>query len=464
MLSPPRTVSATTGAARERVASVRSVKSLGILLLEEESVDHASSTYIFVSLFATIVGTGVLAMPRAAAAAGAAGFLGCVTVAVLSSLFGAYLTLRTLETVVLTSRLRSGGADEGYTDLVDIAGTGRELLGAVGFYLSLCVCLLDTWGALVGNICAVADVAVEHLAWTGMSRPHVVAAVALLVSPFTLRERLSDFRWVTAFAMAAMVAFCAVLAADATPSQLLDTEGHPPVGTPAGVASSLSVVFFAFDFQVNLYPLFREAKAKNPAKPERKASALMPPTCAALAGAVLVYGLIGLGGYSTYGEKTLGNIMGNLKGNTAVKVSFALAIFFAIPILVHECNNLLLYYLLPSWFSRSRSVPSFIMLTSAAVFATVFDVYSTFKYVGATVGVTFTCILPPFYFLLALGRRRALLHSPTPRVPSFEEDTSPLLGFPSPTTVPYYSRWEPAAALGYLICGLAVLPYLVLRM
>ena len=458
---------------RSRIPSVRSVKSLGGLLLEDEAPDHASQRHVGVSLFTTIVGTGVLGMPRAVQEAGVGGFALAMLGVCLFTMFGSYLTYRALEV------LR-------HQDVDDVADVGRSTLGRVGYYIALFVCLFDTWGATIGNIRAVADV-LHVVFFPNTSYRVLVPGIVVLVFPLTLREKFSDFRIVSIVAMCAMLCFVLVVTIQGRPVVLAESlaQGQGVLQPWPNVMSATAVLFFAFDFQVNLFPLYREVSC---GERRSKVATLMPPTAWAMFAAVVVYALVGVSGYSTYVSTTSGNIMDNMEGLYWLKASFSAAIFFAVPILVHEGINLVLLHILPE--GAPKAVPSLLMIGSAAYMAAEMPVYSTFKYVGGTVGIAFSCILPPLFFLgsvrnrLRKGRSLAsitraesepLLPSPTqPHGQHSPGQTAPVSQYTwdrprTPLVEPqqshsFYSTWELWAAGVFLTLGVLAVPGLLLFM
>eukprot|EP01064_Diplonema_japonicum_P019021 TRINITY_DN27728_c0_g1_i1.p1 TRINITY_DN27728_c0_g1~~TRINITY_DN27728_c0_g1_i1.p1 ORF type:complete len:481 (+),score=88.39 TRINITY_DN27728_c0_g1_i1:40-1482(+) len=446
-------------------ASMRSMSSFGGLLLDTTEESQAAGWQVGISLLVTLVGTGVLAMPMATFEAGYAGFVGIVGFIVVITMVGCYLTFRTLDV------LKSHEAD--------VAHIGYTVMGAKGFHLALFVCLFDTWGTVVGNIRAVADTVYSFVGRDRVSLSTVVYIVAILVWPLTLQKSIGDLRIVSLYAAAAMLYFCYSITADALQhEEVLDTLVHAPgVNDMASIVSSCSVIFFAFDCQVNLFPLYREMKGM----PGVKTKSLMPIAGCAVGSAAVLYICLGLSGYITYMNDTSGNILDNLHGRWFLKVVFASAVFFTLPVLVHECANLLFLYLLPP--SASPLLPNLLMIGSAAVFASGSPVYSTFRYLGATAGIMFTCILPPLFFLCAAWMERdegedeeAPYHANLSEIPNVE--SMPLLdafghhghpsfrvedlGFPSPISKPCPpTRVEILLSVAVLSCGLIAMPSII---
>ena len=393
-------------------------------LVEDEDVPKGRTTSVgvAVSLFATIVGTATLSTPYTVKQAGVPAFLATLVAVCLFTMFGSYLTYRALEV------LRHQNVD-------DVADVGRSTLGRVGYYIALFVSIFDTWGALVAYMRVIADIVVVlH----PMSHRTAIAATSVLVFPLTMREKFSDFRHVTLFAMVAMLCFVSVVALQGKHRALVRrmAEGDAVTPSSSGIMSATAVLFFAFDFQVNLFPLYREVSC---GERRSKVATLMPPTAWAMFAAVVVYALVGVSGYSTYVSTTSGNIMDNMEGLYWLKASFSAAIFFAVPILVHEGINLVLLHILPE--GAPKAVPSLLMIGSAAYMAAEMPVYSTFKYVGGTVGIAFSCILPPLFFLGSV-RKRA-------------------------NEAPYdtvYSQWELHSARAFLVLGVLAVPGILLHM
>ncbi|KAJ9457173.1 amino acid permease [Diplonema papillatum] len=471
-------------------SQIKSVRSLGGLLVDfDQEPSSATAVTVSVSLFMTFVGTGVLAMPMGVRYAGVVGFALVVLVVGFCTTFGCYLTYRTLDIIRST---RS-----------DVAHTGHKIYGRWGFRLALTLCLLDTWSGGVANLRAAAETLALIL--PGSPEPKtLVFVVAVLVWPLTLKEKFSDLRFVGYYAAAAIVFFVLSVFGDAAahPHKAAQTlEATEWIRDPAEMLSTIGVIFFSFDCQVNLFPLYREMRVREGCP---KTGTMMGPTVAAIILAGVGYMLIGYSGYSMYGVSTGGNILHNLEGYTMLKVVFASSVTLALPILLHEGNVLLWRYLLPEGSPKMFS--SIAMMSTAALCAATMDFFTIFRLAGATAGVVFTSVVPPFFFLGAIGRHRLLSNiNSIPHVDSepiflqncasystFADDESPprvhllgkseILASPqarvcvtlsdqpdfinvtpgvNPPPAPY-SRYEIVAAVIYLCCGILAVPTLVL--
>eukprot|EP01060_Flectonema_neradi_P008153 TRINITY_DN15821_c0_g1_i1.p1 TRINITY_DN15821_c0_g1~~TRINITY_DN15821_c0_g1_i1.p1 ORF type:complete len:455 (+),score=40.29 TRINITY_DN15821_c0_g1_i1:2-1366(+) len=370
------------GAPRQSISSFRSARSLGGTLLLEDDASDKGVVFISISLFMTIVGTGMLAMPMTLMKMGIDGFIASIFIVSVMTIIGYYLTYRTLDMVPSCN--------------MDIAEIGKLLLGKPGFYISLFICILDTWGTVVGNIRAVTEV-VKSM-HPGLSDSFIIIAVIVCAWPLTFKQKLSDLRVAGLFATCAIFLFTGYITWEGM--VMSQSVGSTPSWNGFyKAAPSFGVILFSYDSQVNLYPLYREMR--GPAGGGGKSSLLTLISVIAVIGASLVYAVVGISGVLLYPENVNGNILVNMRDEWFVKATFATAIFLSLPILAHECTVLITRYLAPF---AIHGGPSLLLLGLAGYAANTFHMFSAFRYVGSTTGVLFSAVLPPLFFIAASRR------------------------------------------------------------
>ena len=438
-----------SGLHRPTLSSFRSARSLGGTLLLDDDGSDKGLISISISLFMTIVGTGMLAMPMSLVIMGIDGFIASVMAVAAMTIIGYYLTYRTLDMVPCRN--------------MDIAEIGKLLLGKPGFYIALFICVLDTWGTVVGNIRAVTEV-VQSI-YPSVDERCIIIGIVLCAWPLTFKQKLSDLKIAGLFATASILLFTGYI----TWEGFVSTTPNVSIPSWRGWSQAvppLGVIVFSFDSQVNLYPLYREMRISSDGS--SKSTKLTLISMVAVSAASLVYIVVGISGVLLFPDHVDGNILVNMRHEWLVKATFATAIFLSLPILAHECTILITRYLAPSSFYGG---PSLLLLGMAGIAAGSFRMFSAFRYVGSTTGVLFSAVLPPLFFISASRRNFRPNLSDIPLVASLPLLTdSPLPDNYSPgVRVPRNdedstggSSCEIIGATLFLATGVTLLPVLVL--
>eukprot|EP00928_Gymnodinium_smaydae_P061232 TRINITY_DN45363_c0_g1_i1.p1 TRINITY_DN45363_c0_g1~~TRINITY_DN45363_c0_g1_i1.p1 ORF type:complete len:478 (+),score=52.54 TRINITY_DN45363_c0_g1_i1:2-1435(+) len=406
------------------------------------------------TLWKTIVGTGIVAMARAADETGWMLFALLLLLVGSASHTGCFLLAKSLDIV-------------GREDM-DIADLGQRACGAAGWWMAVSFLVLDSWGAAVGYYKVIAGI-IQRLVVTlfdvgdiseTQQEQMIIFALACAIYPLTLYKKITDMGWISVLSSASLLAFVVVLVANAClHGQSLEAE--PLVVTGPQMLLALPVIAFAFDCQVNVLPLYRELDAPVGCR----AAALAKASFIANLGASASYYVAGMCGFAVFLGDANSNILINLPNSVAifacVKVAYVVSIILTFPLLIFECASVLMHRVLGIDSFRGLALVQFIVIGSAAVAAAFLDsVYAAFAYVGATTAISYMAVLPPLFFIGVSHREFGV--NPLSGRPTSLQDTKveSLLTTSGCRSAP--AVWELRLSLAYLAVGLVAVPFFVL--
>eukprot|EP01062_Namystynia_karyoxenos_P080418 TRINITY_DN8660_c0_g1_i1.p1 TRINITY_DN8660_c0_g1~~TRINITY_DN8660_c0_g1_i1.p1 ORF type:complete len:572 (+),score=163.99 TRINITY_DN8660_c0_g1_i1:75-1718(+) len=376
------------------------VSAISISFMGEQAT--AGVCVVALSLFMTIIGTGVLSMPAAAARLGTVGFPLALTVSAALFWFSILLTARNLD----LCGMRRGR---------NMAEVGRAALGKPGFALAVFLCFADNWGALMGSFRVIGDL-MNVLGPRWLTGPAAILGSCALAFPLTLPGTMQGAQLSTVIAASA-VAFLGVLLitqAFESPDAGRHLRAQPRLLANLSALRALPVVVYGFDCQTVVYPLFREFDAPRPKGGQFGWVGLW--SCGA---AAFIYWACGTSGLGTYGPEVPGNVLAAMPPGIAVRLcqgAVTLSTFCLLPITAFELTVLLRQYVFSSALLGPRvsiALSNLLcMSTSALAACAVSNAYQAFAIVGAVAVTSLTFILPPLFFLCLTSHPDA--HRPRP--------------------------------------------------
>jgi len=263
------------------------------------------------------------------------------------------------------------------------------------------------------------------LDFEGLRRRVILLVLIFVIAPTVFHKRITKtasknfvaivaWLYMTSLVSAYSLGLLAVPDAEAVrPGQ--EWEVAPPsTVTPAVVASTLPIFIFSFTCHQNLFPIANELKGRSLRR-------LDLVVLAAVGTSILLYGLVGFGGYIRFGRDLKANFMLNLPRTPLVKfgeASVTLAVIFTYPLQLHPCRRSLMILVsscLGRFLDRTeerwcRRVLTTIILAGTACLAfLVRDLGITLAFVGAVGSNTVVLIMPAFLFMRMPNARRGPL-------------------------------------------------------
>jgi len=299
-----------------------------------------------VNLANTVLGTGILALPRSLSFAG---FVPGFALIVGSAL------VNTLTNVYISDAAISCGWPASFRKLSDKAG------GSFFSVLVDCSCVVSTLGTGISYAIVAANglsrgvplsfgvhlAALPPFSWVGFDE-HLswVAVVTAIITPLSLLRSLDALRLTSLIAVAILIAitFLVVLYAlpedlvgdtfDACPTDGTANEDSCPPGeasyltTMSGVLDALPALAMAYACQISTPTLWNEMY-----QPTRGRMLLL--YLYALGGAMTLYLLVGGFGYFTFGSRVLSNILSSYPASpiiNAARIGLSFVTIFSFPI------------------------------------------------------------------------------------------------------------------------------------
>eukprot|EP01065_Artemidia_motanka_P052570 TRINITY_DN9532_c0_g1_i3.p1 TRINITY_DN9532_c0_g1~~TRINITY_DN9532_c0_g1_i3.p1 ORF type:complete len:572 (+),score=118.94 TRINITY_DN9532_c0_g1_i3:66-1718(+) len=373
--------------------------------LRLEVVAEAGVCFVSLSLLITIIGTGVLTMPAAAARLGTLGFPLVMMLCGMLFAHSIYLTARNLD---LCGPRRGS----------NMAELGRAALNSFGFWLATLLCFADSWGALMSSFRVIGDLVtvLAHNAGCDWLGPDVaIIGAFVLAYPTTLPGTMYGARFSTVIALLAVGFLIGLLWYMAvTRGDIEYLERQPAFYLDGGALRAIPVVLYSFDCQANCYPLFRELNVKPP-----KARSFAKVGFSAISMAAVLYWLSGMAGVSAFTSDVPHDVLAAMPSGPVivmVQVAVSLSTFCLLPITAFELTVILRQYVFPAAkLGRFGSVALSNLLTlstSALVAIRVRDAYDAFAITGAVAVTALTFVLPPLFFLVLTRTPHA--HIPKP--------------------------------------------------
>eukprot|EP00756_Hemistasia_phaeocysticola_P005636 Hpha_TRINITY_DN13431_c1_g1::TRINITY_DN13431_c1_g1_i1::g.130816::m.130816 len=353
---------------------------------------EAGVLIVALSLLITIMGTGVVTMPAAAARLGSVGFPLAIFFCGALFAFSCFLTARNLD----LCGMRRGR---------NMAELGRAAFGQVGFWLATLLCFLDSWGALMGAFRVIGDtmsvVGVSlNCAW--LTSDVSILGALVLAYPCTLPGTMYGARVSTIIALIAVSFLITLIVIQGFDGDLDRLAREDAVRLDTSALVAVTVVLYSFDCQANCYPLYREL-----AQPRPKAVSFGSVGAIAVGASGVLYWLSGEMGISAYTVDVPKNVLVAMPSGSPTVLSCQVAVcvstFCLLPIIAFELTVILRQYLFPPVaFGKQTSIALSNLLTlgsSALVASRVKDAYEAFAITGAVAVTGLTFILPPLFFL-----------------------------------------------------------------
>eukprot|EP00922_Rhytidocystis_sp_ex-Travisia-forbesii_P064050 GHVS01095236.1.p1 GENE.GHVS01095236.1~~GHVS01095236.1.p1 ORF type:complete len:616 (+),score=99.59 GHVS01095236.1:157-1848(+) len=357
------------------------------------------------NLTSATLGAGALSIPFAIRNTG-------VVLGVVLLLFVGYLSITATSCVINVLNFTELKT---YEELAVRTG-GR----AFGVVVELSI-ILFCFGVSVGYLISVGDIASSILSnvvpdgaswWQQvlLTRPALLVFItAFILLPLCLTDKLETLRFtsflgvaVILFVVAVVTLFFAVHGvADGKISTLLFPSNF---GAPIR-ASSLLV--FAFSCQANVPGIYCELENQN-SRRMVKVSSRSVLLC------LVVYGMMGVCGFLTFGSVTDANILRNfdaqLSTNYLVVVAFAgmcVAITFAYPMNIFPCRfsiEMLVFFSQPNLISPTVQIIIAVITVAGSLICAILmpSISLMFQLVGATAGAFVSFILPGYFYVRLL--------------------------------------------------------------
>ncbi|WVQ76391.1 hypothetical protein IAR50_006057 [Cryptococcus sp. DSM 104548] len=325
--SPPRTSSASST----------------ISLVDPPKHGHASITSSVTNLSNTILGAGALAFPSALAAMGIVpGMLSCLSSG-MSAMFGLYLLSR-CATVVGTrpgdegrkasfnevARLTFG---KGWATKVFDLAIASKCFGVSVSYLIICKTLLP-------QVCATVAQIVHHPLAEGsiLLASHFWLFVWLvIITPLSFMRTLDSLRFTSQIALLTVVYLVLVVV-----GWFIFQGPSPDRGEvvffkfSSNSLSSFPVQIFAYTCSQNLFPIYNELKDKT----QQRMNAVIGTS---IGSAIVVYQVIGLFGYLTFGSIVSSNVISMYPATTFLvaigRLGIVLLVGLSYPLQVLPCRS-----------------------------------------------------------------------------------------------------------------------------
>lgn len=274
----------------------------------------------FINLTNTIVGAGMLGLPGAFAGTGNVGGTILILLGSFFSAHGLVLLSKAAQRAGLPSSFYSVAcaAVPQYTILIDLAVALKCFGVATGYLITVGDCMVD---------------ALDHILLNGdpehddtfflklvLSRQFWVVGAVLAVMPFSFYRTLDDLKKTSALALI-FVFFLAfgIIAyaydiADACPDQVEDCRGEIVAFTDApSTLSKLPIFIFAFTCHQNIFPIVNELQDRTQVR-------LNVVIFASIGFALVLFYIVAIEGYHTFGSNVRGDILLNYPENGYVTI------------------------------------------------------------------------------------------------------------------------------------------------
>lgn len=410
-----------------------SERSANTPLLMPSDVDHksthsgsASFSSSFINLANTIIGAGVLAMPHAMAILGIFGGLLVITFAGVTAGFGLYLLTRCAKYVESGSASFFTVSKKTYPN------------SAVLFDLAIA---LKTFGVAVSYLIIISNLTpqVIHAAFPRaedstylMDRRFWLTVYMIIIIPLSFLRRLDSLKYTSIVALFAIGYLVLLVVGHWIAGDTLPFRGEVAFfkwAGPVKFLSSLPVFVFAFTCHQNIFSIVNEIQDVS----QKNVNGVL---ITAIGGSWIVYLLVAITGYLSYGDSVNGNIVSMYPNSPSAnigRVAIIVLILFSYPLQAHPCRaslDKILVSISRLWtqnnesLSRTNSVTSslrssssaasskqheigemrwiiltvFILITSYLVAMAVSSLEVVLSYVGATGSTAISFILPGLFY------------------------------------------------------------------
>ena len=393
-------------------------------------VGTASFTSSFINLANTIIGAGVLAMPHAMAVLGVFGGILVISFAGLTAGFGLYLLTRcaryvepgTASFFTVSKRTYPGAAV-----LFDLAIALKTFGVAVSYLIII--------SNLTPQIIHAAFPAAESSAYL-MDRRFWLTVFMIIIIPLSFLRKLDSLKYTSIVSLFAIGYLVLLVLGHWARGDTVDFRGNVVFFQWKGIIrflSSLPVFVFAFTCHQNILSIVNEIR-------DTSQTHINGVVSSAIGGSWIVYLIVAITGYLSYGDNVNGNIVSMYPNSPSAnigRVAIVILILFSYPLQAHPCRaslDKILYSLAKlrqDGFaslnrvasSRSISIASedeyrkeeisenrwatlttFILISTYMVAMSVSSLEVVLAYVGATGSTAISFILPGlFYWKITQG-------------------------------------------------------------
>lgn len=375
-------------------------------------VGTASFSSSFINLANTIIGAGVLAMPHAMSVLGIFGGILVITFAGLTAGFGLYLLTRCARYV-----------EPGTASFFTISK--RTYPGAaVLFDLAIA---LKTFGVAVSYLIIISNLTPQiiHAAFPQaegseylMDRRFWLTFFMILIIPLSFLRRLDSLKYTSVVSLFAIGYLVLLVVGHWIKGDTIPYRGEVAFFKWSGFVqflSSLPVFVFAFTCHQNIFSIVNEIRDTSQGKIDAVVST-------AIGGSYLVYLLVAITGYLSYGDVVNGNIVSMYPNSPSANIgrfAIVILILFSYPLQAHPCRASLdkilaqlsggrggnnqrqeVGHAAPAEMSEMRwtVLTVAILVASYGVALVVSSLEVVLSYVGATGSTAISFILPGAFF------------------------------------------------------------------
>lgn len=288
-----------------------------------EAKSLASPISSIASLSKTIVGAGMLAIPYAFRADGILLGILIIILAGITSAFGLYVQLRT-----------SKFLPEGHATFFGICSITYPNLSLV-FDLSI---FLQCFGCCISYLVIVGDLLPDLIAHEAFTRSWAIVSSAVIIAPLCYFKNLDSLKYTSILGLAAIAyLFVLVVAHYVVGDVPQELKGDVSVFKPlslSSILSTFSIIIFAFTGHQNMYSIINESRDKS-------SKNILFVISTVMSGSVVLFLVIGLAGYMTFGSNVSGNVV--LMYNSAIvnligRYAIILMVILSLPLMFHPCR------------------------------------------------------------------------------------------------------------------------------
>ena len=274
----------------------------------------------FLNLTNTIVGTGMLGLPGAFAGTGSVGGTVLILLGASFSTHGLILLRKAAQRAGLPSSFYSVArvAVPHYTILIDLAVALKCFGVATGYLITVGDCMVDALDHLLLNGNPDHDNAL-YLRLI-LSRQFWVVGAILAVMPFSFYRALDDLKKTSAFALIFVFALAFGIVAyahdpaSACPDGTMNCQGEVVAFTDGpSTLSKLPIFIFAFTCHQNIFPIVNELQNRT----EERLNVIV---FISIGFALVLFYVVAIEGYRTFGSNVRGDILLNYPENFYVTI------------------------------------------------------------------------------------------------------------------------------------------------
>ncbi|KAK9450855.1 transmembrane amino acid transporter protein-domain-containing protein [Limtongia smithiae] len=383
-------------------------------------VGNAGLASSVANLSNTILGAGILAMPYALKSDGI--FLGMLVIAVAGSTaaMGLYLQYRCSRYIERGGASFFAVAQKTYPQIA-VAFDAAIAVKCFGVGVSYLIIIGDLMPQVVGDF---VYGGVDVPASVVDSRRVWITICMVLLVPLCFLRRLDSLKYTSVVALFS-IAYLTVLVVGhflGDSGTGVDRGGEALRLGPqslAGVLSTLSIVVFGFTCHQNMFSIVNELKDGG------RQESVLAVIGTSIGSAVVLYAIVGVAGYATYGDAVGGNIIsmyGSSFSAAVGRAAIVVLVLFSYPLQCHPCraslDHIYTHFVGGARNARAslHAIPTrrFVVLTAAimvlsfAVAMAVTSLEKVLAFVGATGSTSISFILPGLFGYKLLGSATAV--------------------------------------------------------